>query len=136
MDDIIYRFDRPLTLISVFNIVFITLKYFSAYEQARLEQIRENEVALRALGIIGARLGGGPTEFEKNEKARKEQLKKQENRMVKEMRKERIKRKRMQEEARKSPFMVVRLNGIMHSDETGEKRALEEISKQMFQNVR
>ena len=28
MDDIIYRFDRPLTLISFFNIVYFTLKYF------------------------------------------------------------------------------------------------------------
>ena len=108
----------------------------SAYELARLEQIRENEEALRKLGILSARLGGGPTDLEKEEQARRARDKKQENLMVRERRKERQRRKRIQEEARKSPFMVVRLNGIMHSDEKGEKRALEEISRQMFQDVR
>ena len=28
LDDIIFPFERPLTLISVFNIVYFTLKYF------------------------------------------------------------------------------------------------------------
>ena len=108
----------------------------SAYELARLEQIRENEAALRALGIIGARLGGGPTDLEKEEQARRAREKKQDNLMVRELRKERQRRQKVQEEAKKSPFMVVRLNGVMHSDESGEKRALEEISRQMFQDVR
>jgi Cdc6-like AAA superfamily ATPase len=108
----------------------------SAYELARLEQIKENEEALRALGIIGARLGGGPSEQEKEEQARREREKRQNNLLVRELRKERQRRQKLQEEARKSPFMVVRLNGIMHSDESGEKRALEEISRQMFQDVK
>jgi hypothetical protein len=101
----------------------------SAYERARLEQIRENEAELRRLGINTASLRGGPSAGQIAARKRREQKKKREEEQRQQAEEERKRQQERDEEERNAPFIVVRLSGVMHAD---EKHALEEISRQMF----
>ena len=101
----------------------------SAYERARLEQIRENEAELRRLGINTASLRGGPSAGQIAARKRREEKKKREEEQRQQAEEERKRQQERDEEERNAPFVVVRLSGVMHAD---EKHALEEISRQMF----